>query len=1167
MSINVTVTGNPVSIRKGKMVTCDLNGGKKEFDKRRLMRLEQVRQQSKDIAEDVRNKVRKEKSKQMHEIEKEGKEKLRNWQNRKLLELQTQYKEALQELGVGHKQAVELEGEGEVLAEEILKRRKRKPRRNPVHHKRQKKRRRVSADINISIPASESDEKIDENFVASSEEEQIISHEITQDSEEPREPFGLNKSLGLECPYQEATAKDLQPTCPCTKTFGAAPIRSGKGLPTGAYQHTRTYKEPPDRIKRREIMASQPDYCDTAAEIQPTPFVESDTQIRDAINSRLFGKSPEPCNVCTCKRNQAFSPPSFDRDIRDGQYPDEDMSMKPKSVEDDIPTKTPNTLQSKDPKKVGYYDHPNRFSQEKLVVPPKASVEKIAADSLEVLPNVTSEAEWKQKIKQRDREARIRGQRALERERIHKDYDDMMKQLPLLLKKERIAKIGQDKPKYHMTEERLQELERERQNRLDNAYRKLFSKFKPKLVTLPVVQPPLKPGKKPPDYTPTTKAATWDVDCERKLYTTEEVQELIDRFTEQPHDRQERLNEFLKCLDSQKEQLLKELQSLPQDDSVDQLINDLTSVSDDSDAEERDKKTGTSERKRRREEQEKDSSAESNAGSLSSLKETEPIKEKKETWSQRPHSDRTKAPSPRKKAKLKGRKKVLILQNTSTQTTPKASSSSENKTDKIKRQHEQKTNQINRETQQVDKKTELVKDKMETFNQGTHQVKQRAEPVDKKTEQSDQKKNNQTSKKGNLLVANFMFPVIAIKKTKQPLKKPEVVVKSKEKENRISANDLKRSGPEATKVKSKSVAVGTDEYKPNLQLPKKKLNLKVKLNLKQVELKLEKALHLIQLVHSQNLNHGGNSSAKTRHLLQALPTFSPPDFRKVEELLISGSSDASKLSFYNLSKKPRQGNLNESTTAVSMSRSRIPIGEKKESIENLTVSTSSIQTPSQSIVEMESNNPMAQVHNIIKYLNLRAEDIAEALRYTPDPDPTSPRYNTSASSSDLSQIEENKQKEPKDVKKSTTSEKGTTNTSSGSKNSILLQYADVTDCCSKRIATLAAMINQIREDKIKLLSDSLGNAKVDDHSKRSDKDHSTAYLDLPDSRESSKHSTSTSLDDDELHRRLIEIDMSLAKKLRGLSPVQQKPRVTGAPASSKDDSSSVDKSYGTDFNG
>lgn len=123
MSINVTVSGNPVRISRGKMVT-SLDPMKAEFEKRRLMRLEQVRQQSKDIAESVRNKVRKEKSKQLSQIEKDGEDRLKNWQARKLLELQNQYMEALDEIGLGHKDAarVELEEEAYFDDEDVRER-------------------------------------------------------------------------------------------------------------------------------------------------------------------------------------------------------------------------------------------------------------------------------------------------------------------------------------------------------------------------------------------------------------------------------------------------------------------------------------------------------------------------------------------------------------------------------------------------------------------------------------------------------------------------------------------------------------------------------------------------------------------------------------------------------------------------------------------------------------------------------------------------------------------------------------------------------------------------------------------------------------------------------------------------------------------------------------
>ncbi|RZB40605.1 hypothetical protein BDFB_007956 [Asbolus verrucosus] len=117
MSINVTVSGSPVRIKRGKMVTA-YDPAKAEFERRRLMRLEQVRQQSKDIAENIRNKLKKEKSKCLSQIEKDGEIKLKNWQARKLLELQNQYQEALDEIGVGHKQAICAEDEEEIFIEQ-----------------------------------------------------------------------------------------------------------------------------------------------------------------------------------------------------------------------------------------------------------------------------------------------------------------------------------------------------------------------------------------------------------------------------------------------------------------------------------------------------------------------------------------------------------------------------------------------------------------------------------------------------------------------------------------------------------------------------------------------------------------------------------------------------------------------------------------------------------------------------------------------------------------------------------------------------------------------------------------------------------------------------------------------------------------------------------------
>lgn len=64
-----------------------------------------MRHQSKDIAENIRTRVRNEKKKQCGLFEQESEKKLKEWQARKLLELHNQYQQSLKDIGLGHKEA------------------------------------------------------------------------------------------------------------------------------------------------------------------------------------------------------------------------------------------------------------------------------------------------------------------------------------------------------------------------------------------------------------------------------------------------------------------------------------------------------------------------------------------------------------------------------------------------------------------------------------------------------------------------------------------------------------------------------------------------------------------------------------------------------------------------------------------------------------------------------------------------------------------------------------------------------------------------------------------------------------------------------------------------------------------------------------------------------
>ncbi|CAG2055722.1 unnamed protein product, partial [Timema podura] len=103
MSINVTVHGSPVHIRRKKMLLVDYEEMKKsEVNRRRKLRIQQVRQQSKDIARKVRQEVKEEHKKQLKLLEEQMLARQNKRQAKKLLALQQKYHECLQEVGMGH---------------------------------------------------------------------------------------------------------------------------------------------------------------------------------------------------------------------------------------------------------------------------------------------------------------------------------------------------------------------------------------------------------------------------------------------------------------------------------------------------------------------------------------------------------------------------------------------------------------------------------------------------------------------------------------------------------------------------------------------------------------------------------------------------------------------------------------------------------------------------------------------------------------------------------------------------------------------------------------------------------------------------------------------------------------------------------------------------------
>ncbi|KAK2577434.1 hypothetical protein KPH14_003541 [Odynerus spinipes] len=107
MSINVTVSGNPINIRRGRVVLSDLDQIKKnERDRRRRLRLEQVRQQSKEISSRLLERAKNIAQHELEKLEKDEKSELKRLHDRKIMEIQQKYREEMENIGQAHAAAV-----------------------------------------------------------------------------------------------------------------------------------------------------------------------------------------------------------------------------------------------------------------------------------------------------------------------------------------------------------------------------------------------------------------------------------------------------------------------------------------------------------------------------------------------------------------------------------------------------------------------------------------------------------------------------------------------------------------------------------------------------------------------------------------------------------------------------------------------------------------------------------------------------------------------------------------------------------------------------------------------------------------------------------------------------------------------------------------------------
>ncbi|XP_072744351.1 uncharacterized protein [Anoplolepis gracilipes] len=561
MSIHVTVNGYPVNICRGRMVLSDLDQIKKnERDRRRRLRLEQVRQQSKEISNRIVERAKKIK----RGLEKDGRSELEQMHERKIMELQQKYEEDLEDIGQAHAFAA-LQPDVNIIIEEEerkdramalkrgkdamerMKETKQKDSAEAAHQERLRKVREVEntrAAMIAKLPRSTSPEEHKRTQINSSQEdtnEEIVHETLT--------PKRKNKKILPRKSPRRAKKSNL-------KEHGK--ISSPKSGPSGLQKqstvqsHKSSSKKKGNKVDHIEYITN--DISDDQLPRRTVPIISATPTEAE----KVARYNPEDYTQNISDSSSSISSSSSNSTSDDSSYFSD-------VTEQIICNKNPKTFSSTD--KVRLYDHNMR--QRNVYRRPPGIVERIdignepnaveAAQAIKDAENIKTYISESRKLN-----AQRRGEDAILREKVRRDYQALMQNLDHLAQEERKLKASQVQSAKESTHTRLHQrnkYQEEHQKKLNRAAKKIFdtdgaqtqySHLTERVITLPMQKKDL-----------AVPHSTWQEPC---LVDEETNVCYKQRDQDSEISREEQILDMLKKVERQKRLLLKEFgASLPDD--------------------------------------------------------------------------------------------------------------------------------------------------------------------------------------------------------------------------------------------------------------------------------------------------------------------------------------------------------------------------------------------------------------------------------------------------------------------------------------------------------------------------------------------------------------------------------------------------------------------------
>ncbi|XP_046480718.1 serine-rich adhesin for platelets isoform X1 [Neodiprion pinetum] len=569
MSINVTVNGNPVSIRRGRMVLSDLDQIKKnERDRRRKLRLEQVRQQSKEISNRLLERAKNVSKAQLTQLEKDGRSELRQMHDQKIMDLQRKYQEDMEDIGRAHASAA-LQPDVETLLEAE-----------------RKKNRLIAAERGREARQRLKDStQVDDDHTALHERQRQV-----------REMENARASMVANLPKKSCTKNDSDQDSDSSgneNTVRTSPKkkpdkkvnRFQTSVPKVVVQSSdvqvvvsnpkakRTEPQPgPSRVPMHKAeIESKRSTNKTVTNISDFPRVitgcESDDQ-KPRKNLPTLN-SPSKANKVASYNPQDYKPDSTSSISSTSSSPttlsDDSSYFSDGAIDQMVSKKTPRHTTSAASSKVQLYDHNTR--QRNVYDKPFGVVERININgepNAEQLARAVTDSENANSClaENRRRHAQRRGNDAILRERVRRDYENLLHNLDHLSREERKLKASQihgpPVKDIYVNPMRRQELLAKRQKDMDFAFETIaqdgFTRTEESNLSTPVERVVTIPPINEQNNVENTHGAVWhEPPFLEPLKDSEEDQEKKNEMS-----RDEQILEMLRKVERQKRLLLKE---------------------------------------------------------------------------------------------------------------------------------------------------------------------------------------------------------------------------------------------------------------------------------------------------------------------------------------------------------------------------------------------------------------------------------------------------------------------------------------------------------------------------------------------------------------------------------------------------------------------------------